>query len=64
MFGKALTTKHWAVIGGFLISSATIIGGLHSWSDLQSPQVVAGFIGQAGSLIVAVFVGAPEPKIG
>lgn len=59
-----LEGKHWVLIAGFLAASATMIAGLHSWSDVTTPAFVAGFLGQLGVLIGSVFVGAPQdPKL-
>lgn len=59
MFG--MTTKHWAVIAGFLVALASQIAGLgDSWDHVSSPMFVAGVIGQLGTVLAAVFVGAPD----
>lgn len=55
-----LSGKHWAVIGGFLAATASVIGGLDNWHDLLKPAVVSGLLGQVAVLITSVFVGAPD----
>lgn len=54
-----LESKHWALIAGFLASTATVIGGLDHWVDLLKPAVVAGLLGQTSILLGAVYAGAP-----
>lgn len=54
-----LTAKHWALIGGMLSCMAISLNGLNSWSEALHPSVLAGFCGQLGVLIGAIFVGAP-----
>lgn len=54
-----LEAKHWALIGAFLTSTATLIGGLEHWSDI-TPLFVAGALGQIGALLGALFAGAPQ----
>lgn len=58
-----LESKHWLLIASFLTSTAAVIGGLDHWADLFKPAVVSGLIGQVGTLIAAVYAGAPpNPK--
>lgn len=58
-----LEGKHWAIIAGFLASTASVVAGLDHWGDLFTPAVVGGLLGQAATLIGAVFAGAPRnPK--
>lgn len=58
MIGR-LESKHWALIGGFVVAVSVMIGGLDHWSDALHPAFVAGFVAQLGVLIGALFAGAP-----
>jgi hypothetical protein len=55
-----LEGKHWALIGAFLTATFTVTAGLDQWSDALRPAVLSGLMVQAGTLISAVFVGAPS----
>lgn len=58
-----LEMKHFAILGGFLISLGTAIGGLeHGWHDAITPGFIGGMLGQVGTLILAIYVGAPGQK--
>lgn len=54
-------TKHWAVIAGMLIAVGTQIGGLeHGWHDALSPGFIGGLAIQLGTVLTAIYVGAPQ----
>lgn len=57
---KRLEAKHWALIAGFLTSTAAVVAGLKQWGDLFTPAVIGGLMGQAATLLSALFVGAPR----
>jgi hypothetical protein len=57
---RRLEAKHWAIIAGFVTSTATVIAGLDHWGDLFTPAVVAGLLMQFATLLGALFAGAPR----
>lgn len=61
MMNKQFEAKHFAILAGFLVALGAQLGGLeHGWSDAMTPGFIGGLIGQVGTLIVAIFVGAPR----
>ena len=55
---RRLESKHWLLIGAFLTATSTMISGLQHWGDI-TPLFVAGLLAQIGTLIGAIFQGAP-----
>lgn len=53
-----LEAKHWLLIGGFLTSTAGVIGGVAHWADI-TPIMVSAVIIQFVTMLGAIFAGAP-----
>lgn len=54
------TQKHWLLLGGFLTALAVQISGLDHWNDAVKPSFVAGFLGQLGAMLAAIYTDKPK----
>lgn len=52
--------KHWLLISGFLVATATMLSGVQHWHEVTRPAMVAGLLGQLGVVIGSLFAGAPK----
>ena len=58
---KHLTGKHYAILAAMLVALGTQLGGLeHGWHDAMTPAFIGGVLMQIGTMLAALFVGAPQ----
>jgi hypothetical protein len=55
-----LTSQHWIILSGCLVSMGAMVAAVSSWDAVLSPQFVGGVIGVIGANVAAFY--APRPK--
>lgn len=56
-----MSTRHWVLIGGFIVATGSVIQGLDHFADLwENPGIAGGLIVQMGTNILAVFTDKPK----
>lgn len=55
-----LTSQHWIILSGCLVSIGAMGAAVKSWDDVLSPQFIFGVMGVIGSNVAGIF--APKPK--
>jgi len=55
-----LTSQHWIILSGCLVSIGAMVAAVSSWNAVLSPPFVGGVLGVFGANIAAIY--APRPQ--
>jgi len=55
-----LTSQHWIILSGCLVSIGAMGSAVQSWDDVLSPRFVFGVLGVIGTNVAGIM--APRPR--
>lgn len=57
---KSMKAVHWVALAMFLGGLATQLSAMHSWSEIRSPQSIAGVLLNVSGTLIAMFSEKPR----
>jgi hypothetical protein len=54
-----MTSKHYLLLAGCLVSLGALVSGFHDWSEALRPATIGGVLGIIGTQVMALYTEKP-----